>query len=152
MAPGLISSRVISTFAITSHQYKITLYTPEPTNIMGCICKNQPTSWAFASHSLLSLLLTKQIKVFCSVCHCDKKRQHTHISFVLSKIFGLQRVGPFYSNSNHIHLRLNIGAKNLLKLQTDFYANTVVPRSYAAPNYAIFAATLFWIGSKKNSS
>ena len=30
--------------------------------------------------------------------------------------------------------------------------NTVVPRSYATPNYAIFAAMLFWIGSKKNLS
>ena len=26
---------------------------------------------------------------------------------------------------------------------------TALPRSYATPSYAIFAATLFWIGSKK---
>ena len=29
------------------------------------------------------------------------------------------------------------------------YASTVVPCNYATPNYAIFAATLFWMGSKK---
>ena len=29
------------------------------------------------------------------------------------------------------------------------YSYTVLPRSYATPSYAIFAATLFWIGSKK---
>ena len=30
-----------------------------------------------------------------------------------------------------------------------YTGGTVVPCSYATPNYAIFAATLFWIGSKK---
>ena len=30
-----------------------------------------------------------------------------------------------------------------------FFYNTLVPHSYATPSYAIFAAMLFWIGSKE---
>ena len=37
----------------------------------------------------------------------------------------------------------------LLNFAQSIILCTVVPRSYATPNYAIFTATLFWIGSKK---
>ena len=55
--PGLLSSRVMSRFAISSHKYTITLYNPEHLEIIWELFakKKQLTSWAFATHSLLFL-------------------------------------------------------------------------------------------------
>ena len=49
-----------------------------------------------------------------------------------------------------INGELSKSAKNHPNLSIFFsLKNTVVPRSYATPSYAIFANTLFWIGSQK---
>ena len=58
---AVVSSRVMFTFAISSHNYTITICNPEHLEIIygSYSQKNQLTSWAFATHSLPSLASSK---------------------------------------------------------------------------------------------
>ena len=58
---------------------------------------------------------------------------------MLSKIFGLQRVGPFYSNSNHIHLRPNVGAKKIL-ISDEFLCQYSSPPQLCYPKLRYFCS------------
>ena len=98
--PWLLSSRVLSTFAITSHQYNNTLHSWTPTNIMGCICKKSADIMSFRISFITTLVWT-----------C--KKRDTNIVFWLHVVsYGLSGLSEhlphwmtFYIDDSHNGLR-----------------------------------------------
>ena len=80
-APGLLSIRAMSIFAITSHKYTLSLYTPGQLEIIWELVEIRGyPELAFTTHSLLSLVSINYSSNFDHFFHLSLSKSNSYKS------------------------------------------------------------------------